>query len=129
MINDRLCTLSSSEEVFESAKKPYEEALKDSGYKYKMKYEEKNLNEMNKKKKRNRHKRQHWFNPPHSDNLRTKVGEKFINIIKSEFTEDHVLHRIFNVNTIRISYSCMPNMAKKSLNAQWKSVSRSYERN
>ena len=68
---------------------------------------------MNKKKKRNRRKRQHWFNPPHSDNLRTNVGEKFINIVKSEFNEDHELHSIFNVNTIRLSYSCMPNMAKK----------------
>ena len=105
--------MSSSEEAFESSKKPYEEALKDSGYKYEMKYEQKNLSDMNKKKKRNRKKRQHWFNPPHSDNVRTNVGEKFINIIKSEFTEDHILHSIFNVNTIRLSYSCMPNMAKK----------------
>ena len=57
---------------------------------------------MKKKKKRNRHKRTH----------RTNVGAKFINIVKSEFTEDHVLHKIFNVNTIRLSYSCMPNMAQ-----------------
>ena len=113
MINDRLSTLSSNKEVFMSAVKPYEEALKESGYKYKMKYEEKNLEEMNKKKRRNRHKRQHWFNPPHSDNLRTNVGKKFIDIVKSEFTEDHVLHQIFNKNTIRLSYSCMPNMSKK----------------
>ena len=41
------------------------------------------------------------------------MGEKFINIVKSEFTEDHVLHKIFNKNTIRLSYSCMPNMAKQ----------------
>ena len=113
MINDRLSTLSSSEEAFKSAYKPYQEALKESGYKYEMKYEEKNIDEMNKKKRRNRHKRTHWFNPPHSDTLRTNVGEKFITIVKSEFTEDHVLHKIFNVKTIRLSYSCMPNMSKK----------------
>ena len=95
------------------AKKPYEDALKESGYSFKMKYEEKNIDEMNKKKKRNRKKRQHWFNPPHSDNLRTNVGEKFINIVKSEFNEQHVLHNIFNTKTIRLSYSCMPNMAKQ----------------
>ena len=57
MINDRLSTLSSSEEAFKSAYKPYQEALKESGYKYEMKYEEKNIDEMNKKKRRNRHKR------------------------------------------------------------------------
>ena len=68
---------------------------------------------MNKKKKRNRHKRQHWFNPPHSDNVRTNVAGKFINIVKSQFTPDHVLHNIFNEKTIRVSYSCMPNMSKK----------------
>ena len=108
-----MSTLSSSEEVFKAASKPYEEALKESGYQHEMKYEEKDLSEMNKKKKRNRHKRTHWFNPPHSDNLRTNVGEKFINIVKSEFDENHELHKIFNVNTIRLSYSCMPNMSKK----------------
>ena len=69
MINDRLCTLSSNEEMFKATKKPYEEALQKSGYKCDLKYEEKNIYEMNKKKRRNRHKRQHWFNPPHSDNL------------------------------------------------------------
>ena len=113
MINDRLCTLSSSENMFNATKKPYEEALKESGYKFEMKYEEKNIDEMNKKKRRNRHKRQHWFNPPHSDNLRTNVGEKFINAVEEEFPENHPLHRIFNTNTIRLSYSNMPNMQMK----------------
>ena len=113
MINKRLSTLSSNEEIFNAATKPYEDALKESGYNYQMKYEEINLDDLNKKKKRNRRKRQHWFNPPHSDNLRTNIGEKFINIVKSEFTEDHVLHSIFNVNTVRLSYSCMPNMSSK----------------
>ena len=41
MINDRHCTLSSSEEAFKAATKPYEEALKESGYKHEMKFEEK----------------------------------------------------------------------------------------
>ena len=57
MINDRLCTLSSNEEMFKATKKPYEEALQKSGYKCDLKYEEKNVYEMNQKKKRNRHKR------------------------------------------------------------------------
>ena len=113
MINDRLCTLSSNEDMFNATKKPYEEALKKSGYKCDLKYEEKDIHEMNKKKKRNRHKRQHWFNPPHSDNLRTNVGEKFINAVEEEFPENHPLHRIFNTNTIRLSYSNMPNMQMK----------------
>ena len=83
MINDRLCTLSSNAEMFNATKKPYEEALQKSGYKVDLKYEEKDIDDMNKKKKRrNRHKRQHWFNPPHSDNLRTNVGEKFINAVE-----------------------------------------------
>ena len=111
MINDRLCTLSSNEEMFKATKKPYEEALQKSGYKCDLKYEEKNIYEMNKKKRRNRHKRQHWFNPPHSDNLnRTNVGEKFINAVNEEFPENCPLYKIFNTNTIRLSYSNMPIM-------------------
>ena len=50
--------MSSSEQVFIEEVKPYEEALKESGYKHEKKYEEKNIDEMNKKKKRNRQKRQ-----------------------------------------------------------------------
>ena len=59
MINKRLSTLSSNEEIFNAATKPYEDALKESGYNYQMKYEEINLDDLNKKKKRNRRKRQH----------------------------------------------------------------------
>ena len=32
-------------------------------------------------------------------------------MIKKHFPKDHKLHKIFNTNTIKLSYSCMPNMS------------------
>ena len=41
------------------------------------------------------------------------VGRKFLNNIKQSFKRDHPLKKIFNKNTLKISYSCMPNLGKK----------------
>ena len=38
-----------------------------------------------------------------------------------EFTEDHVLHKIFNRNTVKISYSCMLNL-KQNIDGHNKSI-------
>jgi hypothetical protein len=36
--------------------------------------------------------------------------QSFLKIIDEEFPADHPLHKIFNRNTVKISYSCMPNI-------------------
>ena len=38
------------------------------------------------------------------------VGRTFLKILDEEFPESHVFHKIFNRNTVKISYSCMPNL-------------------
>jgi hypothetical protein len=37
-----------------------------------------------------------------------------VNIIGDEFPAGHPLHKIFKRNTLKISYSCMPNIKKPS---------------
>ena len=49
-IEKRLNMLSSSEEIFNEAKGPYQEALIKSGYDYELKYKKVNLQDLNKKK-------------------------------------------------------------------------------
>ena len=49
-------------------------------------------------------------------NVKTNVGAKFLKIIDDCFPKGHVLNKIFNRNTIKVSYKCMPNM--KSLIAR-----------
>lgn len=105
-INKRLSILSSNEQCFNSESHIYQKALEDSGYSHKLKYE-----------KQNPHRRKHrkrnivWFNPPFSKNVATDVGRKFLSTIKRIFHNKHTLHKLFNKNNLKLSFSCMPNIA------------------
>ena len=46
-------------------------------------------------------------------NVKTNIGKKFLNLIGRHFPKDHKYHKLFNRNTIKISYSCMNNMADR----------------
>ena len=59
---------------------------------------------------RNRRRNIIWYNPPFGKNVSTNIGQTFLNIIDDEFPAGHSLHKIFNCNTVKISYSCMPNI-------------------
>ena len=63
------------------------------------------------KKKRNRQRNVIWFNPPFSSNVTTNIGATFIKLINKHFPKKSKLNKIFNRNTVKISYSCMPNIA------------------
>ena len=106
MINDRLSSLSCDEEAFNKSKNLYESALKDSGYQHSLKFEPQRS-----RKKRNRNRKVIWFNPPFSSHVKTDIGRKFLNLIDKHFPRGHVYAKIFNRNTLKVSYSCMPNMA------------------
>ena len=105
-INKRLNQNSSSEKIFNNSKKEYEEALKQSGYKnFNLKYNpEKQLPKQNRKRKII------WFNPPFSKNVSTNIGKQFLDLIKKHFPPQNRLHKIFNRNTLKLSYSCTKNI-------------------
>ena len=108
-VNQRLNTISSNEEIFNSAKKEYENALRDSGYQDKLNYKEK-TNEP--KKKKNRGRNIIWFNPPFSKSVKTDIGRKFLNLLKKHFPENHKLNKIINKNNVKLSYSVTKNMKR-----------------
>ena len=60
-----------------------------------------------------RHRNLTWYNPPFSKNVATNVGKKFLRIVKESFSTEHPLRKIFNRNTLKVSYSCMPNLERK----------------
>ncbi len=43
-------------------------------------------------------------------NVATNIGREFLQILSRNFPANHKYHKIFNKNTVKISYSCMPNM-------------------
>ena len=65
------------------------------------------------KEKKSRSRNITWFNPPYSRSVSTNVGRKFFNIVIQCFKPEHPLRKIFNKNTLKLSYSCTPNLAQK----------------
>ena len=101
--------LSSDKNVFQNSKDIYNNALFNSGFKQKIKFDPNfdNNNSQNKNRKRNII----WFNPPYSNNVLTNIGKTFLTILDKHFPKSHRLHRIFNRNNVKISYSAMSNFA------------------
>jgi len=62
--------------------------------------------------KRNRQRNIVWFNPPFSRNVATNIGRKFFALLGKHFPKGSKLHCIFNRNTVKLSYSCLPNVER-----------------
>ena len=52
-----------------------------------------------------------WFNPPYSKNVQTNVAYKFLRLLDKHFPKNHKLHKMFNRNNVKVSYSWMPNVS------------------
>ena len=56
-----------------------------------------------------------WINPPFSRNVKTNVGQTFLPLIDKHFPALNKVHKVFNRNTIKESYSYMSSM-KSAIN-------------
>eukprot|EP00117_Sycon_ciliatum_P010892 scpid56109/ scgid2016/ len=113
-INKRLTSISASEDIFEEAKPIYAAALSKSGFLPAMQYRADEGEDMARAEEKKRKKRKRniiWFNPPYSKNVKTNVGAVFLKLIKRHFPAGSPLGKIFNKNSIKISYSCLPNVS------------------
>ena len=104
----RLNAISSSEDEFGGAKDEYQNALGDAGYTETLTYDP-NINKTH-KTKRKRSRRIIWYNPPYCKNVATNIGKEFFKLLCLHFPKQHFLHRLFNDNAGKLSYSCMPSM-------------------
>ena len=109
-VEKRLSILSSSKDIFQESAIFYEKCLKNSGYKTKLQYQHPKENNQNKKKRKPKI---IWLNPPYSKSVKTNIGKIFIKLICKHFPPNHKFVKIFNKNTIKLSYSCMPNIRSK----------------
>ena len=105
-INKRLSNIASNQDVFNETVKPYQEAINDSGHDHQLTFKPKSDNNKKRKRKRNIT----WYNPPWNANLKTNIGRKFLNAVNKCFPKNHPLNKIFNKHTLKLSYSCMPNV-------------------
>ena len=89
---------SSNETIFNKAVPVYKKALSEAGYDVKSKY-----NPNQKTKQKNRKRNMIWSSPSYSKNVVTKAGHY---ILYKHFPRHHKLHKIFNIRTVKFSYSC-----------------------
>ena len=94
--------------MFDKTKPEYEKALKDIGYdSVELKYNQNQQRES----RRNRNQNIIWFNPPFSRTVSTNVAKRFLNLLDHHFPKTNKLSKIFNRNTIKVSYCCTESMA------------------
>ena len=108
-VNKGISSLSSDQTSFDCSTSFYENALKRSNYNFKIQY---STNYTGKPTPSGRTRRRHiiWFNPPYSKNVSTNVARNFLQLIDKHFSQSSPLHKIFNRNSIKVSYCCMGNM-------------------
>ena len=101
----RLSEISSSEEIFKQTAPMYEAALRKSGFNEKLEY----CAEQPRRRRRKR--KVIWFNPPFSKSVKTNIGKEFLRLLRIHFHRQHAFRKIFNKNTVKLSYSCTKNIA------------------
>ena len=108
-INRRLSTNSKNAQIFNESCPAYTEPLKKNGYNTNPQFDKTCTNKSNEKNK-TRKRNITWFNPPFNINVATNVAKTFLSLIDKHFPKDKKLSKIFNRNTIKVSYSCLPNV-------------------
>ena len=98
--------------MFERNAPLFQEAIYKSGYNFKLKFEPQPDNPPPPKRKRSRKENVLWFNPPFNITVTTNIGKKFLNLIDECFPPSNPLRKIFNRQTVKVSYSTTPNMAQ-----------------
>ena len=106
-VNNRLQKISSSQSIFKETTQHYQEAIRASGYDHELAYSQNYEKGKNKKRRR---RNILYFNPPFCKSVATRVGKCFLEIVDKNFTDDHPYCKVFNRKTLKVSYSCMPNM-------------------
>ena len=109
-VNKRLSSISSDEKMFETAAPIYREALAKSGYEFELKFDPNADKPAN--KTRNRKRNILWYNPPYNSSVKTNIGREFLKLVDRCFPHGHPLRKLINRNTVKVSYSCTPNMEK-----------------
>ena len=59
-----------------------------------------------------KHRKIIWFNPPpFCQSVKMNIGKIFLKLFREHFPRHDKLHKIFNPNTLKLSYCCMKNIS------------------
>ena len=105
-INKRISTLSSDKQAFDDAIQIYQNALGHSNFSHKLEY----MPHVTQQPRRNRQRNIILFNLSFSKNVKTNIARSFLKLVDMHFPIGNKLHKIFNKNIVKVSYSCMSNV-------------------
>jgi hypothetical protein len=108
-ISRRINNISSNKEMFDAAAPYYNQALSASGYGEIIEFKPSSPTRQPTARRRVRN--VIWFNPPFSTNVKTNIASRFLKLIDKHFPKTHKLAKVFNRNNVKVSYSCLPNIA------------------
>ena len=106
MISERTSNILCDKECFDKAAPDYNNALKNSSFNENMKFTPRPP------KRRKRSRKIMWFNPTFSSNVKTNIGKVFLRLLYKDFPKHHKYYKLLNRNNVKISYSCIQNMAR-----------------
>ena len=109
-IAKRISDISSSEVVFNESIPIYSDAIRKSGFHDNVTFIPKTTNTKTNKIKTPKRKII-WLNPPYCVSVKTNVGRIFLKLIKKHFPKGDSLNKIFNKNTVKLSFSYMGNIS------------------
>ena len=88
--------------------------LASYGYNEKLTYQQQGENiEKYKNTGKNRKHDIIWLNQTYSKLLKRNISKYFLRLFNKHFPPGHKLYKIFNKNTLKLSYSCLPNLKAK----------------
>ena len=107
-ITEILSSISCHKDELNKSKPIYAEAFTKSGFDGNMSF----IDPATRKNKRKRIRNNFiWFNQPFDKDVTTNVAKRFLQLIDKHLPKGHALHKLFNRKTVKVSYSCMSNMA------------------
>ena len=110
MISKRIFKTSCDKEYLVKVASDYNIALKNSGFNVNIKF-------TLKPSQRGKHSRNILlFNPLFNSKVNTNIGKIFLLLLNKHFPKHHKYYKLFNKNNVKISYSCMQNMASVTEN-------------
>ena len=83
--------------------------MAESGFKQKITFQHpKDISTVTNNTK-NRKRKVIWLNAPYSLNVSRNIGKKLFSLLGKHFPKRHQLHKLFNRNNAKVSYSSLPN--------------------
>ena len=108
-VSKTINNLSVDETTFNKPRDLYNNALAESELKHNITFQKQQNTSTVTNDTKNRKRNITWPNPPFSLNVSTNIGKKFFTLLGKHFPKTHRLHKLFNPNNVKVSYSSLSN--------------------